>query len=176
MKDNIDSQGHDMVGVSWFDRPIDQDEIDYMVRNRTWLTANGRKINVNEMSDDHIRSCIKCWKGEGDKVIPSSYLGGKKVWLEIFYAELLKRAKKKKAVIVSNVYGAIADIQSALIPETIQRKALLEVCRMASDRKYARRVGFKYRSDCYQGIDSMFLWDKTDAGKRFWEKLYKILS
>jgi hypothetical protein len=79
-------------------------------------------------------------------------------------------------MIKSNVLGAIADIESALIPDTIKRKALIEICRMASDSKYARRVEFKFKLESYEGIDSMFIWDKTYAGKKFWERLNRVIS
>ena len=56
-----------------------------------WITGRAKMCPVRQMSTTHIRSCIKCWNGEGNLRIPKGYLGGKEKWLKIFEQELLNR-------------------------------------------------------------------------------------
>ncbi len=43
------------------------------------------------MTTEHIKNCIACWNGVGNKEIPSDYLGGRAKWLKIFNQELINR-------------------------------------------------------------------------------------
>lgn len=53
-----------------------------------WITSDGEEKIVCEMTTEHIKSCIKCLNGEGNKYIRDGYLGGKEKWLNIFKEEL----------------------------------------------------------------------------------------
>lgn len=66
-------------------------EIRELIDHQVWITASRKQIAVNKMSTEHIQNCIRCWNGTGRMKIPSSYLGGKAKWLEIFHNELSKR-------------------------------------------------------------------------------------
>lgn len=70
---------------------LQQEEINKLINNHTWITANRIQIPVSEMSTTHIKNCIRCFKGLGKSTIPNGYLGGKEKWLKIFNKELLKR-------------------------------------------------------------------------------------
>lgn len=56
-----------------------------------WITAEGNKIPVKEMTTKHIRAAINCWNDKGKSDIPSDYLGGKDKWMKIFENELISR-------------------------------------------------------------------------------------
>jgi hypothetical protein len=71
--------------------PLQKKELDKLINNHTWVTAQRIKIPVKNMETSHIINCIRCWEGKGKSNIPSDYLGGKKKWLEIFNQELNKR-------------------------------------------------------------------------------------
>lgn len=97
MQDFMTTQGLDLVGFKrWWSKDFKpsfqvETEVQALIENEVWRTADGRKIAVAQMTTGHINSCIKCWNGEGSMKIPPSYLGGKEKWLEIFERELLRR-------------------------------------------------------------------------------------
>ncbi len=67
---------------------LQKQEIQNLVNNHIWITANRRQIPVKDMEASHLSNCIKCF--ESGK-IPATYLGGKDKWLPIFTQELLNR-------------------------------------------------------------------------------------
>jgi hypothetical protein len=66
-------------------------EVNVSIENHVWKTAYGRRFPVRSMSTKHIRNCIACWNGMGNKDIPEGYLGGRDKWLKIFNDELASR-------------------------------------------------------------------------------------
>lgn len=70
---------------------LTKEQIDTLLNNKMWITAQRVRIPVKQMSTYHIKNCIKCWQGKGKMKIPIYYLGGKDKWLDIFHQELLSR-------------------------------------------------------------------------------------
>lgn len=79
---------------NWLTTPyytlLQQHEIDELIENHIWITADRIKIPVSQMSTSHIQNCIKCFNGQGKSYISPSYLGGKNKWLDVFNRELQK--------------------------------------------------------------------------------------
>ena len=69
--------------------PFEEHEVD--IKNHVWITAQKKKMPVNQMVTKHIKNCINCWNSNGNMSIPKDYLGGKEKWLKIFSDELSKR-------------------------------------------------------------------------------------
>ena len=67
-------------------------DIEFQIpKGHIWVTALGDNIPVKQMTTVHIKRCIDCWNGVGNKHIPNGYLGGKEKWLKIFNDELVSR-------------------------------------------------------------------------------------
>lgn len=85
----------DILIDNWFNKSFynlgEQQEIQSLLDNEVWITAQRIKIPVSEMKSQHIINCINCWEGKGKLKISNNYLGGKDKWLKIFKKELDKR-------------------------------------------------------------------------------------
>lgn len=68
-----------------------QEEIEQLIENEIWITAQRKSIFVRSMGTGHIKNCINCLEGNGKSKIPNGYLGGKEKWLKIFNKELTNR-------------------------------------------------------------------------------------
>jgi hypothetical protein len=76
----------------------------------------------------------------------------------------------------SNVHIVIEKIEAAPIPDAIKKKATKEICKLASDRRYARHCQFQNkRNGLYPGLDGLMIWSKTNVGYKFWAKLNVII-
>ena len=47
------------------DREIRKKSIQRQIQNGSWVMRNGDQINIREMTDSHIRNCIKMLLGKG---------------------------------------------------------------------------------------------------------------
>jgi hypothetical protein len=66
-------------------------------KDHVWITATGLHTPVKDMPTGHIQNCINCLLGGGQLTIPAGYLGGKKMWLDIFGAELQARLEQARS-------------------------------------------------------------------------------
>ena len=57
-----------------------------------WVTAKGKAIPIEKLSDNHLRNIVNCFLGQGDSIIPDPYLGKSWFeWCDIFDAEIERR-------------------------------------------------------------------------------------
>lgn len=71
---------------------IIQTDFEATIKPEIWVTYYGDRMYVKEMNTPHIRRCINCLRGRGEKIIPPNYLGKpKRDWLKIFKQELISR-------------------------------------------------------------------------------------
>ena len=85
MKDFMDLQGYELIGLDWY---VSKEEVETSIESHVWVTAYKKRIPVREMSSNHINNCIRCFN---NGKIPHTYLGGKEKWLKIFSEELTSR-------------------------------------------------------------------------------------
>ena len=51
--------------------PFEEHEVD--IKNHVWITAQKKKMPVNQMVTKHIKNCINCWNSNGNMSIPKDY-------------------------------------------------------------------------------------------------------
>jgi hypothetical protein len=57
-----------------------------------WRTYRGHEIDVDKLTDQHLKNIINCFEGKGNMEIPNPYFGKtKEEWFGIFINEYTKR-------------------------------------------------------------------------------------
>lgn len=68
-----------------------------------WVDAQGNDHKVKDMTERHIKNCIRCLQGKGWAIIPDEHFSyclpdnmTREEWINLFYFELSSRIPERK--------------------------------------------------------------------------------